>query len=153
MSLHTVAAHLAQKDRGPDETLVHMSGRELAGLQALAKSAGGSLTTNPHTGLPEAGFLDNILPTVLGVGAMMAFPEASLFGLSAPASIGLGIGALQTARTGDLGKGLMAGLGAYGGAGLGAGLMAPSAAQTSPFAMPSIPSVVATLSFVSRLPA
>ena len=79
MSLHTVAAHLAQQDRGPDETLVHMSGKELAGLQALAKSAGGSLTTNPHTGLPEAGFLSNILPTVLGaalaatgVGAPMA---------------------------------------------------------------------------------
>ena len=56
MSLQLVANHLAQKGRGPDSTLVHMSNREVAGLQALAKKHGGSLTTNPDTGLPEAGF-------------------------------------------------------------------------------------------------
>ena len=122
MSLHTVAAHLAQKGRGPDDHLIHMSGKELAGLQALARAHGGSLTTNPQTGLPEAGILDSILPAVIGAGLAVAFPEASLFGLSAPASIGLGMGALGTLATGNLNKGLTAGLGAYGGAGLVGGL-------------------------------
>jgi hypothetical protein len=49
---------MAAQGRGPDSQLVHMSPREVAGLQALAKASGGSLTTNPQTGLPEAGFLD-----------------------------------------------------------------------------------------------
>jgi hypothetical protein len=41
--------------------------------------------------------------------------------------IGLGIGGLQYMRTGSLEKGLMAGLGAYGGAGLGTSLMGAGA--------------------------
>jgi hypothetical protein len=45
-----------------------MSNREVAGLQALAKRHGGSLSVNPDTGLPEAGFLDSILPTIAGAG-------------------------------------------------------------------------------------
>jgi hypothetical protein len=49
-----------------------MSGKEVAGLQALAMAHGGSLTINPKTGLPEAGFLDDILP-VLAVGAGIYF--------------------------------------------------------------------------------
>ena len=48
MSLHTVAKHMAAKGRGPDSQLVHMSDREVAGLQALAKAHGGSLTVNPE---------------------------------------------------------------------------------------------------------
>jgi hypothetical protein len=101
-----------------------MSSKEIAGLQALAKSAGGSLTINPETGLAEAGFLDNLLPAIVGAGLMYATGGAAgaaapgLFGMSMPATIGAGVGALQTARTGDLGKGLMAGLGAAGGAGM-----------------------------------
>jgi hypothetical protein len=72
---------------------------------------GGSLTINPQTGLPEAGFLSKILPTILGVaGAAFGIPTWA---------IGLGVGAGQTALTGDLGKGLTAGLQAFGGAGLG----------------------------------
>lgn len=129
MSLHQLANHMAAHGRGPDDRLVHMSGKEIAGLQALAQAHGGSLTRNPHTGLPEAGFLDDILPVALGAAAMYftggaAAPEI-LGGVSNAALIGGGVGALQTARTGDLGKGIMAGLGAYGGAGLtGAGMEA-----------------------------
>lgn len=113
MSLHDAAQHLAAQGRGPDDQLIHMSSNEIAGLQALAKSAGGSLTINPETGLAEAGFLDNLLPTIIGAGAMYLSG-----GAINPATIGMGVGALQTARTGDLGKGLMAGLGAAGGAGM-----------------------------------
>ena len=107
-----VAAGLASLGRGPDTMLVHMSPKEVAGLQKLAMAHGGSLTLNPHTGLPEAGFLDNLLPTILGAGLMM-IPGMQPWGA------GLITGGIQAARTGDIGKGLMAGLGAYGGAGLG----------------------------------
>jgi hypothetical protein len=111
-----------------------MSPREVAGLQALAMAQGGSLTINPKTGLPEAGFLDQMLPMLLGVGVMAmsggtaAAAAPGLFGMGMPATVGLGVGALQTARTGSLAKGLMAGLGAYGGAGLAGGLMGAGAA-------------------------
>jgi hypothetical protein len=98
--------------------LVHMAPGEVKSLQQLAMAHGGSLTINPETGLPEAGFLSSILPMVLGAGAMM-IPGLQGFGA---AGIGLGIGGLQALRTGSLKKGLMAGLGAYGGAGLGSAL-------------------------------
>jgi len=116
MSLQLAAQHLASRGRGPDTTLVHMAPQEVAGLQALAKAHGGSLTLNPDTGLPEAGFLSSLLPMALGV----ALGPAGL-GMSA-AMAGLTTGAIGTLATGSLSKGLMAGLGAYGGAGLGAGL-------------------------------
>jgi AraC-like DNA-binding protein len=106
---------MASKGRGPDSMLIHMSPREVQGLQALAMKHGGSLTINPDTGLPEAGFLDKLLPAIIG------FAVTAATGLPAW-QVGLGVGAVETARTGDLGKGVMAGLGAYGGAGLGAGM-------------------------------
>lgn len=124
MSLQAAAQHLASKGRGPDTMLIHMAPQEVAGLQALAKAAGGTLTVNPDTGLAEAGFLKNLLPTLIGVGL-----TAATGGALAPWMIGLGIGGLETVRTGSLEKGLMAGLGAYGGAGIGAGLSAAGAAS------------------------
>jgi hypothetical protein len=91
-----------------------MSPREVQGLQALAMAHGGSLTVNPETGLPEAGFLDKLLPTILGAGlTFMGVP---------PNVSAMIVGGIQTVRTGDLGKGISAGLGAYGGATLTAGL-------------------------------
>jgi hypothetical protein len=122
MSLQLAAQHLAAQGRGPDKNLVHMSPREVAGLQALAKAGGGSLSINPETGLPEAGFLENMLPMLIGVGL-----TAATGGAATPLMVGLGIGGLEAARTGNISKGLMAGLGAYGGAGLGAGLMGAGA--------------------------
>ena len=113
------AQGLASLGRGPDSMLVHMAPQEVAGLQSLALKHGGSLTINPDTGLPEAGFLSKILPMVLGAGAMM-IPGLQSVGAG---WIGAGIGALQAVRTGSLKKGLMAGLGAYGGAGVAGSLM------------------------------
>lgn len=125
MSLQLAAQHLAAQGRGPDKNLVHMSPREVAGLQALAMAHGGSLSINPKTGLPEAGFLDKMLPMIIGVGLTAATGGAAA-GI-APWMIGLGVGGVEAARTGNLSKGLMAGLGAYGGAGIGAGLLGAGA--------------------------
>ena len=65
MSLHNLANELQKKGRGNDKMLMHVTPREVAGLQAIAKAHGGSLTINPDTGLVEAGFLDNLLPSLL----------------------------------------------------------------------------------------
>lgn len=118
MSLQLAAHHLASKGRGPDTMLVHMAPQEVAGLAALAKANGTSLTINPHTGLPEAFKLKDLLPTILGFGI-----SALTGGAIQPWMIGLGVGGVEAARTGSLQKGFMAGLGAYGGAGLGASVM------------------------------
>jgi hypothetical protein len=94
-------------------------------------AAGGTLTLNPDTGLPEANFLKRMLPTLIGAGLMFATGGTAaplIAGISNPALIGLGLGGLETARTGSLEKGLMAGLGAYGGAGLTGSLMGAGAA-------------------------
>jgi hypothetical protein len=117
MSLHNLAHHLQSAGRGEDKVLVHMTPGEVKGLQSLAMAHGGSLTINPETGLPEAGILSALLPIVAG-----AFLGPAGLGLSAMQT-GLAVGALGTAATGSLGKGLMMGFGAYGGAGLGEGLM------------------------------
>ena len=118
--------------RGPDSTLVHMSPREVQGLQALAMRHGGSLTINPQTGLPEAGILESILPAVAGfalnafapgiggaVGSALGLGE----GLASTVGTGLLVGGVTGLASGSLEKGLMAGLGAYGGAGLGSSLV------------------------------
>ena len=79
MSLQLAAQHLAAKGRGPDDTLVHMSRNEVKSLSDLAMAHGGHLTINPHTGLPEAGFLSAILPAVAGF-ALIVLGIFVLFG-------------------------------------------------------------------------
>ena len=126
MSLHQAAQHLAAQGRGKDTTLVHMTPNEVRGLQQIAMAAGGSLSINPSTGLPEAGFLENMLPMIIGAGLIAATGGAAapaVMGMSMPAAIGLGVGGVQALRTGNLMEGVKAGLGAYGGAGLAGGLM------------------------------
>jgi hypothetical protein len=117
MSLAHAAEHLKRHGRGPDTELVHMSKKEIKGLQELAMAHGGSLTINPHTGLPEAGFLDSLLPTIVGAG-LVYFSGGAID----PMTAGAMVGGVETARTGDVGKGFMAGLGGYGGAGMVGGL-------------------------------
>ena len=120
-----LASLVASKGRGDDTMLVHMTPGEVHGLHALAFAHGGTPSINPETGLYEFGFLSKILPTVLGFGLNFLFP-----GLGALGSAAL-VGAGETIRTGgDLGKGLMAGLGAYGGAGLGSALGGVGAAAS-----------------------
>jgi len=118
---------LASLGRGKDTMLVHMTPGEVRGLQQLALAHGGSLTINPHTGLVEAGFLSSMLPTLIGAGLMM-IPGMQPLGAAAITGAGYGV------ATGSLKKGLMAGLGAYGGAGLGGSLggMGAEALATTP---------------------
>ena len=133
MSLQLAAQHLAAQGRGNDSALVHMTPGEVRGLQHIAKAAGGSLSVNPSTGLPEAGFLENLLPMIIGGGLMAMTGGAAapaLAGLS-PGMIGLGVGGVQALRTGNLMDGVKAGLGAYGGAGLAGGLMGAGAASAA----------------------
>ena len=115
MSLHDLANQVQSAGRNDDKVLVHMTPGEVKGLQSIAMAHGGSLTINPQTGLPEAGFLSSILPMVAGLGLSM------IPGVGPMMAAGI-VGGGTAIATGDLKKGLMAGLGAYGGAGLGAGL-------------------------------
>lgn len=121
-----LANHLKSYGRDGDTELVHMSKGEVKGLQDLAMAHGGSLTINPETGLAEAGFLKQILPAIAGAGLMM-IPGMQAWGA------GLIVGGAEALRTGDIGRGLTAGLGAYGGAGLGsaAGIGSSAAPATT----------------------
>ena len=106
-----MAKELQSYGRGEDTMLVHMTPNEVNSLQGLAMAAGGSLTINPHTGLPEAGWLGKLLPTILGaVGMAFGIPPVWM---GAAGAVG------GTIATGDLGKGLSMGLQAFGGAALG----------------------------------
>jgi hypothetical protein len=101
-----------------------MSPREVAGLQQLAMAHGGSLTTNPHTGLPEAGFLDNMLPALAAAAAIYftggaAAPEILAAEGAGAAAAGAGAGAGAAGAGGLFGLG-SAGTGALTGAVTGA---------------------------------
>ena len=119
MSLHNIAQHMQGAGRGQDSMLVHMTPGEVQGLQKLALAHGGSLTINPKTGLPEAGFLSSLLPMIAGFAL-----GPGGFQMMTAAQAGLAVGAVSTLATGSLSKCIMAGLGAFGGAGLGGGLSA-----------------------------
>ena len=118
--IHQASRGIASLGRNGDSMLVHMSPNEVAGLQGLAMAQGGSLTINPHTGLPEAfslgNFFTSILPTV--VGGIVGGPAGAgaMGGLLAGAATGAGIAAAKGENA--LMGGLMGGLGGWGGAGM-----------------------------------
>jgi hypothetical protein len=141
MSLKTLSKKMQASGRGKDSMLVHMSPREVEGLQKLARIKGGSLTINPETGLPEAGFLEDILPMV-AAGAAIYFTAgaatpalAGAFGSAAPFIAGAGAGALigggsAAIQGGDVGQGaLMGGIGGLASAGMGS-MMGPTPTPT-----------------------
>ena len=127
MSIQNLARQMKSQGRGPDSMLVHMSPKELQGLQALAMAQGGSLTINPVTGLPEAGMLDDFLPAIIGFALDTFAPGVGstvgdLVGLSSAAGTALTVGGIAGLASGSLEDGIKAGLGAYGGASLSSGL-------------------------------
>jgi len=119
----SLAGKVQNQGRGDDSMLVHMTPNEVAGLQYLAMRHGGSLTVNPETGLVEAGFLSNILPMIAGAALTAT-------GVGAPLAA-LMVGGGTALLTGDIQKGLFAGLGAFGGANLAGSLSAAGAASTA----------------------
>jgi len=126
MSLHKFAEQVAANGRGDDSLLVHMTPDEVRKLQQFAQANGTTLTINPETGLPEAGMLSDLFKMVapIALGAFLG-PAGAAFGggLMSAGMAGLTVGGITTLATGSLSRGLMAGLGAYGGAGLGESLM------------------------------
>ena len=110
--LTDLANEIQKKGRGDDRMLVHMTPKEVAGLQAIAKAHGGSLTINPDTGLVEAGFLKNLMPMIIGAGvgalssaAMGKSPfTGALLGGATGGAFG-GAGGFGTIRGGDGGNG------------------------------------------------
>ena len=131
MNLQHTANHLAAQGRNGDSMLMHVSPNEVAGLQALAQQHGRSMTTNPHTGMPEAFEFKELIPAAAGFALDMFLPgageaAAGLFGLTGAGAGAIGtagiVGGLAGLSSGSLEKGIMAGLGAYGGASLAGGL-------------------------------
>lgn len=132
MSLKHLADNIAAHGRHGDDTLIHVDKSELAALKALANKHGKPLTTNPHTGLPEAFGLRQLLPVAAG----LALGPAGV-GMSAMGA-GLTVGGVSALASGNLKQGMMDGLGAWGGAGLGA------APAPVPPATPAVPPVTPT---------
>ena len=118
--MQQLAQGIASLGRGEDKMLVHMTPGEVSGLQSLALRHGGSLTINPHTGLPEAGFLSSILPMVgagIGIALAPATGGASLYAMGGGALGGM-LGSSMEGKSPLMG-GLMGGISGYGMAGLG----------------------------------
>ena len=125
MSLHHLAAHIQSQGRKGDTGLIHMSPGEIGALQKLAIAHGGSLTVNPVTGLPEANFMKNWLPAIVG-GLTMLIPGVGPFAAMALAA-GTSFGTSMAVGN-SFNKSLMAGLASGAGAGLGGALGGAGAA-------------------------
>jgi hypothetical protein len=119
MSLEKAAKQVRAAGRGKDTELVHFTKDEVGAMQGLAKAAGGKLTRNPKTGMLEAGFLDSMLPTILGIGANFIVPGSGML-------VGGLTGALQNKDDPLLGAALGA-AGGYGGGQIAAGLQGAGA--------------------------
>ena len=154
---HALAHGLASLGRGGDSTLVHMSPAEVQGLQKLAMAHGGSLTINPHTGLPEADFLSKLLPLLGGVLTGAFAPELLPYEATATGLVAKGAGA-------NWGQAIMAGLSAYGGGSAvgsinamnaGSGLVAETpgiAANVETLAPVEVPAMTIPDSFAGDIP-
>ena len=138
MNLQQQAKNVAAQGRFGDSMLLHVNPAEVRGLASAMP-----ITINPETGQPEA-FLPFLAP-LLG-----SFLGSSLLGGTALGTIGagaLGSGLAQYAVTGDLRKGLLAGLTGYGlGTALqGAGAAARTAADATQTASTAAKEAVANL--------
>lgn len=115
------AQNLASMGRGRDSMLMHVTPSEVQGLAALAQATGRTMTTNPQTGLPEAGWFEDLLPSIAALGL-----TAATGGAASPLMAGLKAGAIaggvSYAQHGDLERALGQGLMSGGMSAMGAGL-------------------------------
>jgi hypothetical protein len=120
MNYKQSAKELAQQGRYGDTMLMHVSPKEVAGLNYLSGKYGTQITRNPKTGLPEAFNVNRFLPVIAG---------AALAPYTGGMSAGLIVGGVETARTGSLLKGAQAGFGAFSGANMATSLGTMGAEQ------------------------
>ena len=127
MAYNQTAKGISALGRKGDDTLLHVSKEELAGLQALL----GPISVNPDTGLPEAfAWKDVLITGLIGLaGAYTGGVGSAVLGGGMPASVGIGastgalLGGTKSASegkgfgSGALGGAISGGLGGYGGAG------------------------------------
>lgn len=120
-SMGGIARNLAAQGRNGDDILVHMNRKEAAGIASLAP---GGLTTNPHTGLPEAFNLmkSRFLPTIAAIGSQFLFPGN-------PWAAAIAAGGTSVAQGNSLQQGLMQGAMAGAGVGVSNALAVEGAAQ------------------------
>jgi len=121
MNLQQQVNNVAAQGRYGDSMLMHVNPAEVHGLSQVAP-----ITINPETGQPEAflPFLAPIIGSMLGGSAAFT----GLTGLSSLAGSALGSGLAQWAATGDIKKGLLAGLTGYG---IGSALQGAAGAATA----------------------
>jgi len=121
MDLRQQANNVANQGRYGDSMLLHVNPMEMKGLASAMP-----LTINPQTGQPEAflPFLAPILGSILGptlfttlggaLGTGALGSALTALGGKAALASAVGSGLAQTAATGDIKKGLLAGLTGYG---------------------------------------
>lgn len=154
--LADAAKYLSSKGRGEDSQLIHMMPSEIEALQSLAEQHGRSLTINPQTGLPEAGWLGDILK-VGATAAAVYYGGPLLGGALAPTSsaalqagLGMGLisGGITTLATGSLKQGLGAGLTT----GLIGGMMTPGTPNPTANVATGTPALEASKAAALQLP-
>lgn len=118
MDIKQQTQNVAAQGRFGDSMLLHVNPAEVKGLASAMP-----ITVNPETGQPEAflPFLAPIAGSLLGSSLL-----AGIGGMSALTAGALGSGLAQYAATGDLKKGLLAGLTGYG---LGTAMQGAGAAK------------------------
>lgn len=123
MSLHPDIQKLAAQGRNGDSMLLHVTPEEVQGLHRIAQMNGTQMTINPATGLPEANFMKDFLPVLVGAGAVLLAPETGgmslAMGMGAMGAFGTSM-AVGNSFNKSLMMGLMGGAGGAIGGGLGA---------------------------------
>ena len=159
--MQEAARGLASLGRYGDDTLLHVSRKELQGLRALT---GKDFTRNPETGLPEAFSWTSLIPVAAGIAGTVLSGGNPVVGALASGAASTAVGAAEGKSTQQaLTQGLISGVTSYAGGqllqGVGAGageaagegfgqvaaagpsVTAPSVASMSPeAAMASLPS-------------
>lgn len=120
MNSQHAARQLSRHGRHGDNNLVHVSDRELRGIEQLT---GRRFTRNPETGLPEAFRFADLIPVAAGIGATVLTGGNPLAGAAAAGATRTGVSAAQGKDAGSaLMDGLVAGATGYATAGLMQGI-------------------------------
>lgn len=129
--MQEAARGLASLGRYGDDTLLHVSRKELQGLRALT---GKDFTRNPETGLPEAFSWTSLIPVAAGIaGTVLSGGNVGVGALAAGAASAATAKAEGKSNEQALTQGLISGVTSYAGGQLmsGVGEAATGAAQTA----------------------